>query len=126
MTCPDDHVAVVANMFSVRTVDLDDSDNFLGRTDMWEIAKADGLWDESLPRDWTATFSDGEYAHKYYSGRRMWGVFRLLAPETSLPAEYGNLKTDKPYPFTVPVSVAGGVKPAGKYVRLRFRGVREL
>jgi len=103
---PDGHVAVVANMYSVRDVDLEDTDNFLGRSDMWELAEKGGLWSSGDAKDWTATFSDGEYAHKYYSGRRMWGVFRLVAPETKLSAEYNNLKLDKPYPFSVPVSVA--------------------
>jgi dipeptidase len=102
---PDGHAAVVANMFSVRDVDLGDTRNFLGRQDMWAIAEKEGLWQPGTPKDWTATFSDGEYAHKYYSGRRMWGVFRLVAPATTLQPLYDNLKEDRPYPFSVPVSV---------------------
>lgn len=103
---PDDSVAVVANMFSIREIDLSDPDNFLGRSDLWDLAAAEGLWTPGQPKDFTATFSDGEYAHKYYSGRRMWGVFRLLAPNANLPSEYGNLKTDAPYPFAVKVDKA--------------------
>ena len=100
---PDDSVAVVANMFTIRTVDLNDTSNFLGRKDMWEIAEQNGLYKLGDVKDFTATFSDGEYAHKYYSGRRMWGVFRLLAPTVTLSAEYNNLKLDKPYPFAVKI-----------------------
>lgn len=101
---PDDSVAVVANMFSIRVMDLSDTANFLGRKDMWEIAEKEGLYTPGSPKDFTATFSDGEYAHKYYSGRRMWGVFRKLAPDANLPAEYENLKESAPYPFAVKVS----------------------
>jgi dipeptidase len=75
---PDDSVAVVANMFSVREVDLNDTENYLGRADMWEIAEKEGLYTAGAVKDFTATFSDGEYAHKYYSGRRMWGTFTYL------------------------------------------------
>ena len=103
---PDGHMAVVANHFTIREVDLDDDANFLGRADMWELAAAAGLWDASRPKDFTRTFSDGEYAHKYYSGRRMWGAFRLAAPAYTaahLPPEYGSLKDDAPYPFAVAV-----------------------
>ena len=103
---PDDSMAVVANMYTVREVDLDDTFNFLGRQDMWELAADDGLWIDSQPKDFTATFSDGEYGHKYYSGRRMWGAWRLVAPafvEENVPAEYGNLRYDAPYPVAVPV-----------------------
>lgn len=100
---PDDSVAVVANMFSIREVNLEDGANYLGRNDMWQIAEKHGLYHPDNPKDFTATFSDGEYAHKYYSGRRMWGVFRLFSPSANLPAEYGNLKNDAPYPFAVAV-----------------------
>lgn len=100
---PDDSVAAVTNMFSIREIDLDDSTNYLGRADMWDIAEAHGLWNSSMPKDFTATFSNGEYSHKYYSGRRMWSIFRHFAPSQNLAPEYGNLKMDKPYPFSVPV-----------------------
>jgi dipeptidase len=93
-------------MYTIRDVDLDDTANFLGRPDMWDLAAADGLWAEGAPRDFTATFSDGEYGHQYYSGRRMWGAFRLVAPAftaTQLLPTYGNLKLDAPYPFAVAV-----------------------
>jgi len=103
---PDDSVAVVANMFSIREMDLSDSANYLGRADMWELAAKEGLYKEGDIKDFTATFSDGEYAHKYYSGRRMWGVFRLLAPSAKLSSTYGNLKEDAPYPFAVQVDTS--------------------
>ncbi|CAM9128024.1 unnamed protein product, partial [Ectocarpus fasciculatus] len=109
---PDDSVAVVANMFIIREVNLSDTTNFLGSASMWDIALAEGLWKEGEPMDFTATFSDGEYAHKYYSGRRMWGAYRLLSPETDLSPEYGNLKSDAPYPFAAPVSKSKLLSPA--------------
>ena len=114
---PDDSVAVVANMFAVREIDLSDTKNFLGTSNMWEIAEEHGFWKRGQPMDFTKTFSDGEYAHKYYSGRRMWGAFSLLAEDTKLPADYGNLRDDAPYPFSIPVSGSalkehGGVRVA--------------
>jgi dipeptidase len=118
---PDGHVAVVANMYSIQDVDLADSDNFLGRQDMWDLAEAAGLWKPGDPKNWVNTFSDGEYAHRYYSGRRMWSVFRLVAPNHPLPAEYENLKEDKPYPFSIPV----GLDKASVGPDLMFRVMRD-
>lgn len=119
---PDDSVAVVANMFSIREIDLADTANFLGRQDMWEVAKANGLWSEGQAKDFTATFSDGEYAHKYYSGRRMWGVFNLLAPSAALPSEYDNLKADKPYPFAVAIDSPITPQTAMSVMRYWYNG----
>ena len=119
---PDDSVAVVANMFSIREMDLSDSANFLGRKDMWELAESEGLYTKGDPKDFTATFSDGEYAHKYYSGRRMWGIFNKLAPDAQLPADYVNLKDGAPYPFAVKVSKPVGAQDVMAAMREWYNG----
>eukprot|EP00668_Euglena_longa_P001345 GGOE01001597.1.p1 GENE.GGOE01001597.1~~GGOE01001597.1.p1 ORF type:complete len:559 (+),score=140.68 GGOE01001597.1:26-1702(+) len=97
---PDDHVVVVANMFIIRTITPGDDVNFLYSGNLFTIAESHKLWTPGTPFDFTQVYSDGEYAHKYYTGRRMWGAAHLLAPSLHLPAEYGNLRTDAPYPFS--------------------------
>ena len=121
---PDDSVAVVANMFSIREMDLSDPDNFMGRLDMWDLAEQQGLYVAGDPKDFTATFSDGEYAHKYYSGRRMWGVFHRLSPSSELPADYGNLKRDAPYPFAVKVDNPASVQDVMAVMRDWYNDTR--
>ena len=109
---PDDHVAAVTNHYSIRNVDLTDSANFLG-SDLAGTVRHIPALAKTCPSnsacDFTLTFSDGEYAHKYYSGRRMWRVYEMLAGPggSTFPATYGRLKEDAPYPTTAPVDVAG-------------------
>lgn len=92
---PDDKVGVVANMFTIRSVDLNDTANFLGSNNMHTIAQKHGWWDSSKGLlDFTAVYSDGEYAHKFYSGRRMWGAYRIWAPSKKLPTNYTDLRYD--------------------------------
>jgi dipeptidase len=101
---PDNHVAVVANMYVIRDIDFDDGYTFLYSKEIKTIAQHFHLWSPGKPFDFVKIYSDGEYAHKYYSGRRVWRAFHLLAPTAAanLPAEYGNLKEDAPYPFSLP------------------------
>jgi len=60
---PDSHVAVVANMFSIREVDLLDKHSFLGSSNLHSVALSYGLWDGRGLLDFTGAFSGGEYAN---------------------------------------------------------------
>lgn len=108
---PDDSVAVSANVYVVREVNLTDPQNFLFSDNMVSLATKYKLWTPGTPFDFTKAFSDGEYAHRYYSGRRIWRSFNLLAPKNaaSLPANYTNLKDDAPYPFSLPIDAGSPV-----------------
>ena len=75
----DDSAGVVANMFTIRNIDLNNTAKFMGSSNMHAIAESMGAWSpKDGLLDFTKVFSDGEYAHKFYSGRRMWGAYRLL------------------------------------------------
>jgi dipeptidase len=94
--------AVLANMFVIRKVDPDDRENFLMSDSVHTVAREYGWWsEEDGLLDFTAVYSDGEYAHKYYSGRRMWGGYHLVGKD--FPPEYVDLQSDPVYPvYTTP------------------------
>jgi len=105
---PDDHAGVVANMFVVREVDFNDTHTFLFSESVRKVAVDRGYWKPEMGKlDFTKIYSDGEYSHKFYSGRRMWGAYRLFG--ISAPDNYTDLRYDPVYPVTAlpsaPVSV---------------------
>ena len=60
---PDDHVAVVDNMYAIREIDADDSDSFLFAPKMHQIAQEQKLWKPADgPLDFAGVFSSGETA----------------------------------------------------------------
>jgi len=98
---PDDEVTVVMNMFTIREVNLTDKENFMYSKTMLSAAKDRGWWKEGQPFDFTAIYSNGEYVSQYYSGRRIWGAYRLIAPSQKLSPTYKNLRYDQPYPWSI-------------------------
>ncbi|KAL3903250.1 MAG: hypothetical protein SGARI_005462, partial [Bacillariaceae sp.] len=103
---PENGFAVLANMFVLRQVDPNDKDNFLMSDSVHSVAKDYGWWQESDGLlDFTKIYSDGEYSHKFYSGRRMWGGYHLAAPSKNFSPDYNDLQSDPVYPvFTTPDS----------------------
>lgn len=98
---PDDHMTVVANMYTIREVDANDKANFILSPNLFEVAKSKGWWKDGTPFDFTKMYSGGEYAHKYYSGRRMWRGFQMASPSLSLPADYEDIRYKAAYPWSV-------------------------
>lgn len=106
---PANHVAVIANMFTIRNIDLTDTTgaNFLFSPTLASHARlrncSSAASDDTVKSvDFAGCFSNGEYAHKYYSGRRVWRAYDLLAPQLKLSPTYTNLLTDAPYPVSAP------------------------
>lgn len=98
---PDTEMTVVANMFTIREVDPKDKENFILSPNIFDVAKEKGWWKEGTPLDFTKMYSGGEYSHKYYSGRRMWGAFRRAAPSKELPSEYDDIRYKAAYPWSI-------------------------
>jgi len=99
---PDNHVAVIANMFVIREIDFDDSDNFMYSSNVKTIAKERGWWTDAEPLDFTWIYSNGEYSHKYYSGRRMWESYRRFGRDFNV--SYSDLRYDLVYPVSAPTT----------------------
>ena len=101
---PDKEVAIVANMFTIREVDLTDTEgrHFLWSESMTRVAKEYGWWSEGQPFDFTKIYSYGEYYSRGYSSRRMWRAFSILNPELHLQSELTEPLFEKAiYPFSV-------------------------
>ncbi|CAJ1453288.1 unnamed protein product [Effrenium voratum] len=98
---PDTDMTVVANMFTIREVNAFEKDNFILSPNIFNVAESKGWWKQGQAFDFTLMYSGGEYAHKYYSGRRMWRGLQMASPSLSLPAEYEDIRYKPVYPWSV-------------------------
>ena len=123
---PNDGFAVLANMFVLRQLDPDDSDNFLMSKSVHQIAQDYGWWspEEGKLLDFTKIYSDGEYAHKFYSGRRMWGGYHLACPSKNYPADYVDLQSDPVYPLYCTPDEKISQQDLFRYHRYTYQGTK--
>ena len=68
---------------------------------MIPVARKHGLWDPDAdgPFDFTRAYSARQYAHKYYSGRRVWGAHFASWTRTTPPGAVRDLRETRPTPF---------------------------
>ncbi|RHY40746.1 hypothetical protein DYB30_006128 [Aphanomyces astaci] len=99
---PDTHITAVANEFVIHSVDLADSDNFMGSANMHEIASRHGFWDPATEFDFAVAFGAKPSGWQYGITRRVWRVLTLANPHLDLsPLTDGYATT---YPFSVQVA----------------------
>jgi len=105
---PDGHVAVIANNFIIRDVDVEDTENFITHPGLFDLAKEAGLWDGQLPFDFLTVLAPDVRYFAYnpaippiplYTTLRMWGVWRQSSPSQNI----GITDNARAYPFSVPV-----------------------
>ena len=122
---PDDEIGVVANAFVIREVNFTDSANYVGSDTVHSVALSKGWWKPSDGLlDFTKIYSDGEYAHKYYSGRRVWGVYNVLSPSLKLNPSYDEWRKSKPYPVTAKPDKKLAVADLAKAMRSYYEGTQ--
>lgn len=98
---PDGTVFVAANEFRIREIKEGNPDQIFSKKLLPGLKKVGWADPEKSPVDWLQAVSDGEYAHPYYSLRRVWRVFDRVNPDLGLSpwVSGGGYTTD--YPFSV-------------------------
>lgn len=98
---PDGEIFVAANEFRIREIPAQSTDDILVCPGLAAALADLGWWNpESETLDWLRAVSPGEYAHPYYSLRRVWRVLDRVNPDLCLsPWVADGYTTD--YPFSV-------------------------
>lgn len=97
---PDNHIAIVANKFTIRQMNLSDKDNFLASSNVVDVAIRRGFWpaNRSHEFDFSAAYAPDANDKMGWADRRTWRIYDWAAPSLGLKHDQ-----DDPYPFSVPV-----------------------
>jgi dipeptidase len=92
---PDGHISVNANASRIRTVDINDQDNFIASDNLYSVARDSGWWNPSgKPFEFCYAYAP-ESRTSFAARRREWRVLSLAAPSLNLDANAEN------FPFSV-------------------------
>ncbi len=97
---PDDEIAVMANTFTIREIDLDNPDYFMASDNIFKIAEEQGWWNPATPFDFSSAYNRVREEPPYGSLRRLWRAYSLLAPSRVFKPWVKNQYT-REYPFSV-------------------------
>jgi dipeptidase len=80
---PDDEVGVSANASRIRTIDLDDKENYMASDNVYSLAEELGYWSKESGKEFEFCYA---YANRRSMGsrRREWRVLSLVAPGLNL------------------------------------------
>jgi len=82
---PDNAVLAHPNIVVVRQVNLNDTANFRGSSDLQSFAQSIGRYDPSQgPFDVAWAYHDRDVLQSYYNTDRLWGAYNLVAPSRGL------------------------------------------
>lgn len=107
---PDDEISISANASRIRTLDLNDKNNYMASANVFSLAEELGWWDPESGKEFEFCYA---YADRNSMGCRLreWRVLSLLAPSLEL----------HPYSENYPLSVKPEEKVTPKSIRAIFR-----
>jgi dipeptidase len=101
---PDGLVCAHANMSRIREFPLDDPENVVYSKNVISFAVAKGYYDpdSGKPFSFSAAYNPPSEEQVRYSARRVWSIFRRVAPSLNLSADFSSYKKGaKPYPLYI-------------------------
>jgi len=97
---PDGYVSATANMSRIREFPLDDPDKAMYSKNVISYAIEKGYYDpkSKKPFSFSAAYNPPTEEQVRYSARRVWSIFRRIAPSMNLSSDYSSYKKKaKPY-----------------------------
>lgn len=104
---PNGHVAVVADGFIIKEIDINDKENVIAHPGLYDLTKEAGLWDGQGEFNWAKIMSPDLATFSYFPGLppipmytslRMWDVMRKVSPSSNIPPT----PQVSEFPFSVP------------------------